>query len=266
MGQQFEDDIPPAVACARCGQSTCEGCAGSVEPRSINPLADHEQRDQLAWEVSENHSYAQRLVYTALVVAHPDQSYLEFPPQASLARAFHFAVVCEALAIGSFAVPWALGFALLFPGLSIELLASYQIITIVFGVFVVLVVGVVLLHLLWGWALEWAIMRRGLMPRYAWGQRFGLYACGWDLLASPAGLALVSTMSGWGAAKRAAKHGISVPKIALYAYLSKTRHIAPALHRSILWHSFAISGPIFFGAILVVPAYLIWHWVSSPWF
>ena len=104
MGWQSEDEIPPAVACARCGQSSCEGCAASVEPRSTNPLGDHELRGHLAWEVSENYSYAKRLVYTALVVAHPEQSYLELAPQASLARAFHFAVVCEALAIGSFAV------------------------------------------------------------------------------------------------------------------------------------------------------------------
>ena len=260
-----ELDIPPAVTCAECGRSNCDGCTAVNDTSSDSPFSERAQSGLLPWEVSPDQGFVHRLVFTALITAHPDQKCHEVAPQGSLFRAFHFAVICEALAICSFALPWALGFTLLFPSLVFALASSYQVITITVGILAILVMSVVFLHLLWGWTLEWAISRQGISPHYALGQRFGLYACGWDLLASPAGVALVWGIAGWDVALRAVKHGVSVPKLALFAYLSQARHIEPALHRAVLWRSFALTGPIFFGAILSVPAYVLWHWFRSLW-
>lgn len=258
-----ELDIPPTVTCAKCGRYNCDGCPVVSHASSEALFSEGAQSGLFPWEVGPDQTYVRRLVLTALITAHPDQKCHEVAPQGSVLRAFYFAVICEALAICSFALPWALGFTLLFPRLVFALMSSYQVITITVGILAILVMSVVFLHLLWGWTLEWALRRQGISPRYALGQRFGLYACGWDLLASPAGMALVWGVAGWDASLLAVKHGVSAPKLALFAYLSRARHVEPTLHRAVLWRSFAITGPIFFGAILGVPAYLLWHWFSS---
>ncbi len=49
--------------------------------------------------------------------------------------------------------------------------------------------------------------------------RFGLYACGWDLITLPFGLLATALISGLGAARTAAPLGLTAPLQAAEAYL-----------------------------------------------
>jgi len=204
--------------------------------------------------------YLRELVLTALHTAHPDQACFRQRQSGSLLRALHFALVAETLAISSFALPWALGFCGLFPALALRLLRSPQALSLSGLLMGVLILGVVVLHMGWGGALEWAIARRGVPRAYALGQRFGFYACGWDLLSSPAGLILVSAFHGAGAARGALLAGIAVPRQALTAYLEEGRAIAAAQHRAVVRTCFAITGGAFFSGLFGVAA-LLWYWL-----
>ena len=60
----------------------------------------------------------------------------------------------------------------------------------------------VAIHALHGLALDVGAKRQGSRARRARGLRFGLYACGWDLVTLPLGLALVAILEGPRAALR----------------------------------------------------------------
>ena len=90
----------------------------------------------------------------------------------------------------------------------------------------VLVLAMVSLHALHGLALDLAARRYG-GRRTARGLRFGLYACGWDLITLPLGLLFVALSSGLAAARRAAPLGLTAPAHASQAYLVGVHGLSP---------------------------------------
>jgi len=254
----WDQDVPPVIACANCGQVLCDGCA----PKQAHEESDArpKARGTLPWEHKTQGSYLRSLTLTALETAHPDQACFRHRQAGSSLRALHFALAAETLAITSFALPWALGFCALFPKLALRLAHSPQAVAIVGLILGVLIVGVVMLHMVWGGALEWAIARQGTPAAYALGQRFGFYACGWDLLSSPAGLLLVSVYQGTSAARSALSAGIAVPRHALSAYLEEGRAIAAAQHRSVVRTCFGLTSVVFLAGLLGAPTAL-WFWL-----
>jgi hypothetical protein len=88
------------------------------------------------------------------------------------------------------------------------------------------------------------------------GLRFGLYACGWDLVTLPLGLLLVLATEGVGATKRAAGLALSVPVQATRAYLSGVHALNPegarrAAARANLHTGLAALGLLALTAVLV---------------
>jgi hypothetical protein len=83
------------------------------------------------------------------------------------------------------------------------------------------------LHALWGWSLEAATLSspQRVVNRRAQGLRFGLYACGWDLLTSPIGLlhglVVRGPLGAWGPLVSAAR----APRKALEGYLGGCRQL-----------------------------------------
>lgn len=254
----WDQDVPPVTACASCGQALCDGCAPNELEQEASELRP-QARGTLPWERATRDGYLRALTLTALETAHPQQTCFAQQKSGSLLRALHFALVAETLAITSFALPWALGFCALFPELALRLLHSPPALALGALILSVLILGVVILHMVWGGALEWAIAQRGTPAAYALGQRFALYACGWDVLSSPAGLLLVSAYQGTAAARGALFAGIAVPRRALSAYLDEGRSIAAEQHRAIVRICFGLTSAVFFACLLGVPLAL---WLS----
>jgi hypothetical protein len=258
-----EIEIPPAITCARCGEPQCEGCVSSLPFLRKEALAarlSHELDGILPWERQSPQSYAQRLITTALATAHPEQACFKAQHRGSLWDALHFACVAETLAITSFAIPWAIGFGILFPSLSLQMMKSGEVRLMGAYILLTLIASVVLLHIVWGAALEWAIGLNGATPNYAQGQRLGLYACGWDLLASPAGVVFLWIMGDLNSALRGVKEGAKVPKKALLSYLSDGRHLDRSVHGPVLRICFAVTSVFFVSVAISVPIYLLWPW------
>jgi hypothetical protein len=86
-----------------------------------------------------------------------------------------------------------------------------------FGSFV-LMLTMVSLHAVHGAALDIAARRFGGRASGP-GLRFGLYACGWDLITLPFGLLATALISGFSAARTAAPLGLTAPLQAAQAYL-----------------------------------------------
>ena len=198
---------------------------------------------------------------TALVTAHPDQACFKSRDRGSLLGALHFAVVAETLAILSFAVPWALGFAVFFPALSLEMMGSIDIIIVAGAILASLVAFVIALHLVWGGAMEWAIQLCGGRAAYGLGGRFCLYACGWDLLASPAGVALLWSLEGFGSVVLGLRYARAVPRLALPIYLSEGNRIPPHLHRKVIGICVALVSVFFLIVVAGFFGYLVYHLV-----
>jgi hypothetical protein len=92
-------------------------------------------------------------------------------------------------------------------------------------------VVMVILHVLHGLIIDRAARKAG-SSRRGRGLRFGLYACGWDLVTLPRGLLVLLFTDGPSAVRRAAGLAVSVPNRAARAYLAGVHGLDPALTAS----------------------------------
>jgi hypothetical protein len=164
--------------------------------------------------------------------------------------------LCEALAIGSFAVVVA-PFAALFPDLATQLLYSRRAKLWALGLFAAAVLLMVSIHLLWGVCIELGARVDRVRPQFLRGMRFGLYACGWDLLTSPLGLLIGVTTSGWRPALQLMVLAARAPRKGLRAYTQDCRGLSRLAERrgvqlSIVAFIFAVLGALTCGL------YLLW--------
>jgi hypothetical protein len=84
----------------------------------------------------------------------------------------------------------------------------------------------IVLHALHGVLVDRAARALGSKKRGR-GLRFGLYACGWDLVTLPIGLLVVALTEGLSATKRAAGLAVSIPSQATRAYLTGVHALPP---------------------------------------
>lgn len=222
--------MPPAVLCAGCGRIECAGCNTGAEAARVEPA--------LAWEGVGG--IGERLWLTALRSSDEPARTFGALPDGTLSAALTFALLAETLAIGSFAialVPFALAVA---PAL------AWRVLTHPVGVAYLLSgVGVasatmVGLHAIWGACLEFGAgaSSNGLRQSL----RFGFYACGWDLLTSPAGVLEGLRRRGAPQTFRALGNAIRAPRPALRAYQQDLRGFEPAAQRRALRLSIIVLG------------------------
>jgi hypothetical protein len=201
---------PPIAVCVGCGLTSCPGCTPA--PRVA--------RSSLAWE-DLGQPWWLRLWRTALATSLEPTRFFGELPQGQLSAALAFAACAEGFALGSLGLLAALGVSLAAPELAQQVLASPEAcatLALTWFAFAACMVG---LHVLWGVCLDVGAQRpRAGKSSWQGGARFGLYACGWDLLTSPIGvLATLLTrgpLRAWapiGAAARA-------PLLAQQAYLA----------------------------------------------
>ena len=174
----WEDEgVPPVAVCVACGLSTCAGCAPALAP----------SRYVLPWEDSRRH-WLVRLWQTAVASGvEPERVFGELAP-GRVAPALGFAVLAETLALGSLGLLGAVAVWLGLPDLARQIVRHPEALGAVSALFAGSVLLMLLLHLIWGISLDLGAAFGSGRVNLRHGARFGLYACGWDLMTSPLGL------------------------------------------------------------------------------
>jgi len=176
-------DVPAAVLCAFCGQSDCAGCLPSDQASSgVVAIIPWERPGAGGWS---------RLWATANATTQGADSFFSALPDGDVSPALRFAMLAEVLAVASLialAVPLA---ALALPSLALEVVQSpalrgNALRWLLIGV-PLLATWMVIAHATHGVALDVGASRQGARPQRRRALRFGLYACGWDLMTMPLG-------------------------------------------------------------------------------
>ena len=208
-------DVPATVVCAACGDPDCAGCASEEPTHQSGVLAI------IPWE-RPGLGFWRRLWQTSTLATVHARTFFGALPDGDVAAALSFAFVCEAVAVSGLGIGAALLALALLPALP-ELLREDPSLraSALRGMGIgglTLVLAMVGLHALHGVALDMAALRYG-GRRAGRGLRFGLYACGWDLVTLPFGLLLIALSRGFSEARRAAPLGLTAPAQASLAYL-----------------------------------------------
>lgn len=214
-------DVPAAVLCAFCGAADCAGCSAEDSIASgVVAIVPWERPDGTSWS---------RLWATANATTRGADAFFAALPDGHVGPAMRFAITAEALAVGGFAatfVPLAVALlALANPDWAAMVVADPTLRTTVLRWVAVLVPAVsacvVIAHATHGVALDVGATRQGSRSQRRRALRAGLYACGWDLMASPLGAAHTLVTRGLRAALSGFGDGIgmSVPSRSTTALL-----------------------------------------------
>ncbi|HEX2672653.1 MAG TPA: hypothetical protein VHM25_17340 [Polyangiaceae bacterium] len=220
-------EVPATVVCAGCGDPACGGCVADERTNQSGVVAI------IPWE-RPGLGFWHRLWQTSTLSTLHARTFFGALPDGEVSTALAFALVCETIAVSGLALGVALlGLAFLpaLPGLMWDDPALRK--TILRGAaagVVMLVLAMVSLHTIHGLALDAAARRYG-GRRVGRGVRFGLYACGWDLVTLPLGLLITALGSGFTAARRAAPLGLTAPKQASEAFLIGMHGLSPETAR-----------------------------------
>jgi hypothetical protein len=197
-------DVPAAVVCALCGDADCLGCQHEQSRSGIVQI--------VAWERAQ-----------ARGATRDAESFFELLPDGPLLPALRFAATCEMLA----SLAWL---ALIVPIALV--VAPHWVHDVVFDPVMratalkAVVLGVpafagllLLLHSTHGFSIDVGAARNGGRRARSRAVRFGLYACGWDLVMSPLGAVVVGVKEGVGAAFDVIGLGNGLPTRATRAFL-----------------------------------------------
>jgi len=216
-------DVPATVVCAGCGDPACVGCVIEEPTNQSGVVAI------IPWE-RPGVGFWRRLWQTSTLATLHARSFFGALPEGEVSTALKFALICEAIAVSGLALGALLLALLVLPSLPRLLLEDPALRrTIVRGAaagVVMLVLAMVSLHTIHGVALDAAARRFG-GRRFGRGLRFGLYACGWDLITLPLGLLITALSSGFTAARRAAPLGLTAPAQASEAFLVGMHGLSP---------------------------------------
>jgi hypothetical protein len=218
-------DVPAAVVCAFCGKPDCQGCIAIDEATNASGVVAI-----LPWE-RPGLGWLTRLWATARLATLSHREMFASLPEGAVRPALGFACLAELSA--------ALGLAVCFGGLFAlapdvastvwhdPYLRGLLVRAVTLGI-PGLALLMITLHALHGLLVDRAARRAGSRKRGR-GLRFGLYACGWDLVTLPLGLLVVIVTEGLSAARRAAGLALTVPNQATRAYLTGVHALDPEL-------------------------------------
>ncbi|HEY0469847.1 MAG TPA: hypothetical protein VGC79_36930 [Polyangiaceae bacterium] len=220
-------DVPATVVCAGCGDPACIGCVLEEPTNQSGVVAI------IPWE-RPGVGFWRRLWQTSTLATVHARTFFGALPDGDASTALSFALVCETIAVSGLSLGVGL-IALLalpsLPGLLLEDPALRKTILRGFAASaLMLILAMVALHAIHGMALDAAARRYG-GRRFGRGLRFGLYACGWDLITLPLGLLITAFNSGFAAARRAAPLGLTAPAQASEAFLIGMHGLSPETAR-----------------------------------
>jgi hypothetical protein len=214
----IDSEVPAAVVCAQCGDADCPGCLEEQTRSGVVAVVPWERPGLPAFE---------RLWGTARATTLDGQRFFESLPDGAIASALRFAIVCEVLAASAMALAVLIPVAVLAPGWVGHLLLHETM-----WVVRVAVIGIpglagllIAAHLAHGWALDYGARRSGMRSATTRALRFGLYACGWDLVIGPIGAVIVGLKEGAGAVLSIAGAGLGLPGRSARAFLRGCYHL-----------------------------------------
>lgn len=247
-------EVPAAVVCALCGKPDCAGCLPLDErtnPSGVVAIVPWERGGQ---------GWVRRLWATARLTTLAHRELFSGLPEGGVQGPLTFAILSEMLAALGLSICVG-GAILLLPDMASTVLVDPELRAVLLRTLAVglpgLVVTMVTLHALHGVLIDRAARRVGSSKRGR-GLRFGLYACGWDLVTMPLGLLVIALTEGLTAARQAATLGLSVPNQAARAYLSGVHALHPerakrAAQQALnLTAALALALLLGFGALIVV--------------
>jgi hypothetical protein len=204
---ELDGDVPAAVLCAFCGRGDCTGCGGADEQASgIVAIVPWERPGAGMWS---------RLFATAKLTTVGAESFFSALPDGEASPALRFAVVAELLAVGSMMSVLVALAALALPTLALAVVESPALRATALRWFAVgvpaLALWMVAAHATHGAALDSGARRQGARPQRRRAVRFGLYACGWDLMAGPLGALYALFTGGRAGLAELAKSSARVP-------------------------------------------------------
>jgi hypothetical protein len=152
-------------------------------------------------------------------------------PDGALPSAMRFAVLAETLAILAMVAALLPFVALALPGLTLEIAQNpgaraSALQWLLLGV-PALTTWMVLAHAVHGAALDLGARRQGARPQRRRALRFGLYACGWDLMAGPLGALVMLITSGRKGLEELLSASMRVPSKASAALLQGVYALRP---------------------------------------
>ncbi len=216
-------DVPAAVLCARCGQPDCAGCEDPSEEASGLVAIVPWERPGGTWK---------RLWGTARAATLSAETFFAALPDGPVRPAASFAVLAELLAVASMFVMLVPVVALALPGLAAAIVADPHIrVRAMFWTAIAipaLSVWMVVAHAAHGYALDLGVRRAGGRSQRRRALRFGLYACGWDLMSGPLGAIAAAFSDGRKAAGAALSASMRVPSRATIALLQGVYALSPA--------------------------------------
>jgi hypothetical protein len=207
-------DVPAAVVCALCDDPDCAGCEHEQSRSGIVAI--------VAWERPLGPPMA-RLWATARSTTRDAESFFEALPDGPVMPALRFAAISELLAVSSF-------FVLLLPIAAVvapEWLThvvmdasarSLALRLVVLGLpaFAGLLV---VAHAAHGLSIDRGAAKQGAASRKTRALRFGLYACGWDLVIGPIGAIVIAVKEGVRSTLEILNLGSGLPTRATKAFL-----------------------------------------------
>ena len=209
-----ELDVPATVVCAFCGDADCAGCQSDLSRSGIVSV--------VAWERPATPVLA-RLWSTARSTTRDAEGFFELLPDGPILPALRFAALCELLA--SFAVLVALVpvAALVAPEWLRHVVldptarqTTARVLVVGLPSFAALLV---VAHAAHGLSIDVGARRSGAHGARSRALRFGLYACGWDLVMGPLGAVVVAFKEGGRAALELTSSLSGMPTRATRAFL-----------------------------------------------
>jgi hypothetical protein len=215
-----EEEVPPVVCCSACGRADCPGCESRVSepPASVLPWEGPGPWWLRLWLTTEASARTPDIVFGTL-------------RPAGVFRALAFSLLAETTALGSFVLGAVPAAWLVLPGTMAAWVADP---TAYASALVSLLAAsglLVALHVLWGVSLEVGAKWAGSSFELRRGVRFGLYACGWDLVTSPAGFAVAVLRQGLGPSLALFGSAVRAPRTAMSVYLTECRSLDRAAAR-----------------------------------
>ncbi|HQP35036.1 MAG TPA: hypothetical protein PLI95_07655 [Polyangiaceae bacterium] len=217
-------EVPAAVVCARCGRPDCPGCESPEEtthPSGVIAIIPWERPIGSTWS---------RLWSTSLAVSLRTDSFFGPLSAGEVAPSLRYSIACETIAVASVALSLAAAVFAIIPGITIDAMTDPRIRNIVLRLFALGIPGfaalLVVMHLVWGWALDKGACRVGARSHRSQALRFGLYSTGLDLMTSPVGLLYALLAEGGRTAAKLLPAAVEVPRIATNALLRRVYHLA----------------------------------------
>jgi hypothetical protein len=216
-------DVPAAVLCAFCGEADCAGCGAASDTQSgVVAIIPWERTNAGIWT---------RLWSTANAATQGADSFFAVLPDGGLVPAMRFAVLAELLAVASMVTLLLPLVALALPTLALEVahdrdlrLTALRWVAVGVPALSLWMVGA---HVTHGAALDVGARRQGAASQRRRAVRFGLYACGWDLMTGPLGALVTLFSKGFRATIELFELAMNVPGRATVALLQGAYKLAP---------------------------------------